>query len=109
MAPTASPTAAPVTPAPTAPVYAWDCVDGVCTYVGVGGIYVSQASCLLTCEQEAPAPAPTATPSPVTPAPISSPISSPVGGTFFCDCGFGCTAGLEPCGFNCIDCGENPY
>jgi len=69
--PTASPTAAPVTPAPIAPVYAWDCLNGVCTYVGTGGIYVSQAACLLTCEQQAPAP--TATPAPVTPSPTAPP------------------------------------
>ena len=79
--PTASPTAAPVTPAPVAPVYAWDCLNGVCTYVGTGGIYVSQAACLQTCEEQAPAP--TATPAPVTPSPTAP---APTASSFDWDC-----------------------
>ena len=93
----------PVTPAPTpapTPILAWECFQGVCTFVGEGGTYVSEGQCSLDCF--GPPVAPPANP-PSAPPPINPPTSF---GGYSCDCGFGCTAQVEPCGYSCINCGE---
>ena len=102
MAPTASPTAAPVTPSPTpAPVQtlAWECFNGVCTYVGSGGTYVSEGSCALDCAGPPVAP----------PAAAPVYIPPPTGeGTYSCDCGYGCSAQVGACAPECISCFDVP-
>ena len=115
-APTASPTAAPVTPAPypaptaqptasptasptAAPVvtYDWTCNGAGDCYSNPGaGEFTSYAECMAFCGN--------------TPAPQAAPIyiPPPTGGTYSCDCGFGCQAQFEPCDYFCINCGDVP-
>ena len=77
-APTATPS--PTTPSPSypAPVSAgasqnWDCLSGVCTYMGPGaGTYVSEAECLLYCSTPAPAAAPNGAPINAPAAPVAT-------------------------------------